>query len=89
MLLTATMALATGSVALSATAATYPMLLSARMGSALAQAVFVAVASQVALATAPAGRQTAAAARVFAGFSLATVIGHQCPKSSREATQRQ
>jgi DHA1 family inner membrane transport protein len=44
----------------------------------VAQALFMAVASQVAMAAnrdAPAARQTAAVARVFAGFALATVIG--------------
>ena len=77
-LLAATMALATGAAALSATASSYGVLLGARLGSALAQALFMAVASQVAMAAnrdAPAARQTAAVARVFAGFALATVIG--------------
>jgi DHA1 family inner membrane transport protein len=48
---------------------------SARLGSALAQALFMGVASQVAMAAVPAERQTAAVARVFGGFALATVIG--------------
>ncbi len=77
-LLAATMALATGAAALSAAAGSYGVLLVARLGSALAQALFVAVASQVAMAvssTGPAARPTAAVARVFAGFALATVIG--------------
>jgi MFS transporter, DHA1 family, inner membrane transport protein len=75
LLLCATMALATGAAALSALASSYGVLLAARLGSALAQALFMAVASQVAMAAVPAGRQTAAVARVFAGFALATVIG--------------
>jgi DHA1 family inner membrane transport protein len=77
-LLAATMVLATGAAALSAAAGSYGVLLVARVGSAVAQAVFMAVASQVAMAansTGPAARQTAAVARVFAGFALATVIG--------------
>ena len=75
-LLAATMALATAAAALSAAAGSYGVLLVARFGSAVAQALFMAVASQVAMAAAaPAERQTAAVARVFAGFALATVIG--------------
>lgn len=74
-LLAATMALATGAAALSAVAGSYGVLLGARLGSAVAQALFMAVASQVAMAAVPAARQTAAVARVFAGFALATVIG--------------
>jgi DHA1 family inner membrane transport protein len=60
---------------LSASAHSYALLLGARLGSALAQALFVAVASQVAMAAVPPVRQTAAVARVFNGFALATVIG--------------
>ncbi|WP_433528176.1 MFS transporter [Micromonospora sp. CA-263727] len=74
-LLAATMALATGSAAASAMATSYPMLLSARLGSALAQALFMAVASQVAMASVPPERQTTAVARLFGGFALATVLG--------------
>ncbi|GAB1691630.1 MFS transporter [Krasilnikovia sp. M28-CT-15] len=74
-LLAATMAVAAGSAALSALAHSYGVLLAARLGSALAQALFLAVASQVAMAAVPAARQTAAVARVFGGFALATVIG--------------
>jgi DHA1 family inner membrane transport protein len=74
-LLAATMAIAFGSAILSALAYTYDVLLAARMGSALAQALFMAVASQVAMAAVPPERQTAAIARVFNGFALATVIG--------------
>jgi DHA1 family inner membrane transport protein len=74
-LLAGTMAFATGSAVLSALAGSYLMLLTARLGSALAQALFMAVASQVAMAAVPASRQTAAVARVFSGFALATVIG--------------
>ncbi|HEX5542445.1 MAG TPA: MFS transporter [Micromonospora sp.] len=74
-LLAATMTIALGSAALSALAATYGVLLAARIGSALAQALFMAVASQVAMAAVPPERQTAAVAKVFNGFALATVIG--------------
>ncbi len=74
-LLAATMALATGAAALSAVADSYGMLLVTRLGSAVAQALFMAVASQVEMAAVPAERQTAAVARVFGGFALATVIG--------------
>jgi len=74
-LLAATMALAAGSAALSAFADSYGVLLAARVGSALAQALFMAVASEVAVAAVPAERQTAAVARVFGGFALATVLG--------------
>ena len=74
-LLAATMALATAAAALSAAAGSYGVLLVARLGSAVAQALFMAVASQVAMAAAAPARQTAAVARVFAGFALATVIG--------------
>ena len=74
-LLIATMALACLSAALSVPAHSYGVLLAARLGSALAQALFMAVASQVAMAAVPAARQTAAVARVFGGFALATVIG--------------
>ncbi|PZG24222.1 MFS transporter [Micromonospora craterilacus] len=74
-LLAGTMALATVSAVASAMATSYPMLLSARLGSALAQALFMAVASQVAMASVPAERQTTAVARLFGGFALATVLG--------------
>ncbi|BCJ62324.1 MFS transporter [Micromonospora endophytica] len=74
-LLAATMALATVSAVASAMATSYPMLLTARLGSALAQALFMAVASQVAMAAVPPERQTVAVARVFGGFALATVLG--------------
>lgn len=74
-LLIATMALAAASAGLSVLAHSYGVLLGARLGSALAQALFMAVASQVAMAAVPAARQTAAVARVFGGFALATVIG--------------
>jgi len=74
-LLAATMALATAAAALSAAAGSYGVLIVARLGSAVAQALFMAVASQVAMAAAAPARQTAAVARVFAGFALATVIG--------------
>jgi DHA1 family inner membrane transport protein len=74
-LLVATMALALASALASALAGTYPVLLAARVGSALAQALFMAVASQVAMASAAPERRTAAVARVFNGFALATVLG--------------
>jgi DHA1 family inner membrane transport protein len=74
-LLAATMGLATASALASALAGSYLLLLTARLGSALAQALFMAVASQVAMAAVPPERQTAAVARVFGGFALATVIG--------------
>jgi len=74
-LLALTMALALASAALSARAQTYGLLLGTRLGSALAQALFVAVASQVAMLAVPPARQTAAVARVFNGFALATVAG--------------
>ncbi|WP_341720969.1 MFS transporter [Micromonospora sp. FIMYZ51] len=74
-LLAGTMALATLSAVASAMATSYPMLLTARLGSALAQALFMAVASQVAMAAVPPERQTVAVARVFGGFALATVLG--------------
>ncbi|WP_431882732.1 MFS transporter [Micromonospora gifhornensis] len=74
-LLAATMALATVSAVASAMSTSYAMLLSARLGSALAQALFMAVASQIAMAAVPPERQTAAVARVFGGFALATVLG--------------
>jgi MFS transporter, DHA1 family, inner membrane transport protein len=74
-LLVATMALAGASAGLSVLAHSYVVLLGARLGSALAQALFMAVASQVAMAAVPAARRTAAVARVFGGFALATVIG--------------
>ena len=57
-----------GAAALSAVAGSYGVLLVARLGSAVAQALFMAVASQVAMAPVPAERQTAAVARVFAGL---------------------
>jgi MFS transporter, DHA1 family, inner membrane transport protein len=69
------MALALASAVLSALAPSYGVLLAGRLGSALAQSLFVAVASQVAMAAVPPERQTAAVAKVFNGFALATVIG--------------
>src|SRR5689334_22899700 len=74
-LLAATMALATAAAVGSAAAGSYGVLLLARLGSAVAQALFMAVASQVAMAAVAPDRRTAAVARVFAGFALATVIG--------------
>jgi len=74
-LLAATMMLATVSAVAAAMIRSYPALLLARTGSALAQALFMAVASQVAMAVVRPERQTRAVARVFAGFALATVLG--------------
>lgn len=74
-LLLGTMALAVAAAGLSSLAGSYGVLLIARLGSALAQALFVAVASQVAMLVVPAARQTTAVARVFNGFALATVLG--------------
>jgi len=74
-LLIATMAVAVGAAGVSALAGSYAVLMAGRMGSALAQALFMAVASQIAMAAAPPEKQTAAVARVFNGFALATVIG--------------
>lgn len=74
-LLAGTMTLGTCAAALSAVSATYGVLLASRVGSALAQALFMAVASQVAMAAVPPERQPAAVARVFAGFAVATVVG--------------
>jgi DHA1 family inner membrane transport protein len=74
-LLIAVMTLALGSAGLSTVAGSYGVLLGARMGSALAQALFMSVASQVAMASVPPERQTAAVAKLFNGFALATVIG--------------
>lgn len=73
--LAAALVLAIGSAVGSALSGTFGELLASRMGSALAQALFVAVASQVAMAAVPPERQTAAIAKVFNGFALATVIG--------------
>jgi DHA1 family inner membrane transport protein len=73
--LAAAMAIALGSAVVSALAGTYGVLLVGRLGSALGQALFVAVASDVAASVVPPERQTAAVARVFNGFALATVIG--------------
>src|SRR5689334_7930037 len=63
------MGIAGGSALLSALAPSYGVLLVGRLGSALGQALFVAVASQVAMAVVPGPRQTAAVARVFNGFA--------------------
>lgn len=74
-LLIAVMALALVAALVSSVAGSFPLLLVARLGSALAQALFMSVASQVAMASAAPGRQTAAVAKLFNGFALATVIG--------------
>ena len=73
--LASAMAVTAGSAVLATLSGTYGVLLVARMASALGQALFVAVASQVAMAVVPVERQTAAVARVFNGFALATVLG--------------
>ncbi|WP_189081777.1 MFS transporter [Mangrovihabitans endophyticus] len=74
-LLAATMALAVVSALWCAVAGSYGALMAARAGSALAQALFMAVASQVLMAAVPERRRTAAVARLFGGFALATVAG--------------
>src|SRR4030095_5282792 len=70
-LLAATMALATAAAALSAAAGSYGVLIVARLGSAVAQALFMAVASQVAMAAAAPARPTAAVARGVGGLAFA------------------
>ena len=74
-LLAATMALATGAAALSAAAGSYGVLLVARLGSAVAQALFMAVASQVAMAAAARRAPDRGRRAGVRGFALATVIG--------------
>lgn len=74
-LLIGLMALATAAALLSATSHSYPLLMSARILSALAQGLFLSVASQVAIASVPEGRQTAAIAKVVNGIALSTVLG--------------
>jgi len=74
-LLAAVMALALAAALLSAVAGSYAVLLGARVGSALAQALFMAVASEIAMAAVPPAKQTAAVAKVFGGFAVATVVG--------------
>lgn len=73
--LIAAMAVAAISALASALAPNYGVLLVSRLGSAVGQALFVAVASQVAMAVVAPERQTAAVARIFNGFALATVLG--------------
>jgi MFS transporter, DHA1 family, inner membrane transport protein len=73
--LIASMAVSLAAALASTLAPTYGVLLVSRLGSALGQALFVAVASQVAMAVVPHDRQTAAVARVFNGFAVATVLG--------------
>jgi DHA1 family inner membrane transport protein len=74
-LLAGVMVLALLAALLSAVAGSYVMLLGARVGSALAQALFMAVASEIAMAAVPPAKQTAAVAKVFGGFAVATVVG--------------
>jgi DHA1 family inner membrane transport protein len=74
-LLVGVMVLALVAALLSAVAGSYALLLGARVGSALAQALFMAVASEIAMAVAPPAKQTAAVAKVFGGFAVATVVG--------------
>jgi DHA1 family inner membrane transport protein len=74
-LLIATMTLALVAAIASALAPTYGTLLAARAGSALAQALFMAVASQIAIAAVEPQQRTAAVAKVFNGFAVATVVG--------------
>ncbi|RZQ62194.1 MFS transporter [Amycolatopsis suaedae] len=74
-LLVGLMALATGAAVLSALAQTYPLLMGARILGALAQGLFLSVASQVAIASVPEEKQTAAIAKVVNGIALSTVLG--------------
>ncbi|SDM83962.1 MFS transporter [Allokutzneria albata] len=74
-LLIAVMALGTVAAVLSALAADYTLLMGARMLAALAQGLFLSVASQVAIASVPPERQTAAVAKVVNGIALSTVLG--------------
>jgi DHA1 family inner membrane transport protein len=73
--LASAMTVALASAVVSALAPSYGVLLVGRLGSAVAQALFVAVASQVAMAVVAPERRTAAVAKVFNGFALATVLG--------------
>ncbi|MFI9006349.1 MFS transporter [Actinosynnema sp. NPDC053489] len=74
-LLIAVMALALVASAGSALAHDYALLMTARMVAALAQGLFFAVASQVAIAAAPPEKQTAAIAKVVNGVALSTILG--------------
>ncbi|MGO1054291.1 MFS transporter [Crossiella sp. CA198] len=74
-LLIAVMALGVAGSLLSSLAENYTVLMGARMVAALAQGLFFAVASQVATASVPPERQTAAIAKVVNGVALSTVAG--------------
>ncbi|WP_308258683.1 MFS transporter [Saccharothrix obliqua] len=74
-LLIAVMVLALLAAAACALAGDYPTLMAARMVAALAQGLFFAVASQVAVAAVPPEKQTAAIAKVVNGVALSTILG--------------
>ncbi|RKT53276.1 MFS transporter [Saccharothrix australiensis] len=74
-LLIAVMVLALLASAACALAGDYTTLMAARMVAALAQGLFFAVASQVAVAAVPPEKQTAAIAKVVNGVALSTVLG--------------
>ncbi|WP_433270053.1 MFS transporter [Actinosynnema sp. CS-041913] len=74
-LLIAVMALALVATAACALAGDYTTLMAARMVAALAQGLFFAVASQVAVAAVPPEKQTAAIAKVVNGVALSTILG--------------
>ncbi|WP_246843218.1 MFS transporter [Allokutzneria sp. NRRL B-24872] len=74
-LLVSVMVLGTVAAVLSAIAADYTLLMGARMLGALAHGLFFSVASQVAVASVPPERRTAAVAKVVNGIALSTVVG--------------
>jgi predicted MFS family arabinose efflux permease len=74
-LLTALLALYALATALSALAPNYPTLLTARVGIALTQAVFWAVITPAAAALFPAGRRGRVVSVLFAGSSIAGLVG--------------
>ncbi len=74
-LLISVMALAFVASVASALADDYALLMVARMVAALAQGLFFAVASQIAIAAVPPEKQTAAIAKVVNGVALSTILG--------------
>lgn len=74
-LLISVMALALVASLGSALADDYTLLMVARMVAALAQGLFFAVASQIAIAAVPPEKQTAAIAKVVNGVALSTILG--------------
>jgi predicted MFS family arabinose efflux permease len=74
-LLTALLALYAVATALSALAPNYPALLGARVGIALTQAVFWAIITPAAAALFPAGRRGRVVSVLFAGSSVAPLLG--------------